>query len=100
MEEVFFLSMVDGSISFTVTETKLFNPVREWLKGKSALLGELISCGFCFGHWVAFGFVALYRPRLFDSWWPLDYFLTALIVAWLAGFQWAIMCRLMEKAGK
>jgi hypothetical protein len=30
----------------------------------------------------------------------LDYFLTALVIAWLGGMQWIIMCLLMQKAGK
>jgi len=30
----------------------------------------------------------------------LDYFLTALVIAWLAGVQWVLMCLLMDKAGK
>ncbi len=52
------------------------------------------------GHWVAFGLVAVYRPRLFEGWWLLAYFLTALVIAWLAAFQWAALCWLMDKAGK
>lgn len=94
------LSLATASISFTVTETKLFLAVRERVKRRNSFFGELISCGYCFGHWVAFSLVAIYRPRLFHGWWLLDYFLTALVIAWLAGFQWALMCWLTGKAGK
>ena len=94
------LSLVTASISFTVTETKLFLPLREWMNTRSALAGELFSCGYCFGHWVALGLVAMYRPRLFVAWWPFDYVLTALVIAWLAAFQWALMCWFMQKTGK
>ena len=100
MEQGLYLSLVTATVSFTVTEMKLFAPVRDWAKARSALLGELLSCGYCFGHWVAFAVTALYRPRLFVCWWPLDYFLTALVIAWLGAFQWVAMCWLMEKAGK
>jgi hypothetical protein len=100
VKTVFFLSLATASISFTVTETNLFKLFREGVKAKNVFLGELISCGYCFGHWVAFALVAIYRPRLFDSWWLIDYFITALVLAWLAGFQWALMCWLMGKAGK
>jgi hypothetical protein len=103
MKTILYLSMVCASISFTVTETKLFKPLREGLKKKLPFLGDLFSCGYCFGHWVAFALVAVYRPRLFAaaaSWWWLDYFLTALVMAWLSGLQWALMCWLMDKAGK
>ncbi len=100
MEIIIYLSIVTASISFTVSETKLFKPLREWMKKKNAFLGDLFCCGYCFGHWAAFALVALYKPRLFIYWWPLDYFLTALSIAWLAGGQWALMCGLMDKAGK
>ena len=94
------LSLVTASVSFTVSEARLFKPLREWIKNRSSLAGELVACGYCLGHWIAFGLVAIYRPRLFQSWWLLDYFLTALVIAWIAGIQWALMCWFMEKAGK
>ncbi len=94
------MSFVTASISFTVTKTKIFKPLREWTKKKNGFFGELVSCGYCFGHWVAFVIVAIFQSKLFDKWWIFDYFLTALIIAWLAAFQWALMCLLMEKAGK
>jgi hypothetical protein len=100
MKTVLYLSLVCASVSFTAVETKFFKGVREWLAGKSRFFGDLFSCGYCFGHWVAFALVAVYRPRLFDFWWLLDYFLTALVIAWLSGIQWALMCWLMQKIGK
>ncbi len=100
MENVLYLSLVTASIAFTVTETKLFLPFRERIKRGSSFLGELVSCGYCFGHWVAFALVAIYRPRLFVSWAFLDYLLTAFVIAWVSGAQWAAMCWLMEKTRK
>ena len=86
-QQILLLSMPNAAIAFTVTETKFFAPLRSWTREKSAFLGELASCGYCFGHWTAFVLVAIYRPRLFDLWWGLDYFLTALTLAWLSAFQ-------------
>jgi hypothetical protein len=100
MKSVIYLSLVTASISFTITETKIFKPLREWTKSKNVFLGELISCGYCFDHWVAFVLVAIYQTKLFEVWWLMDYFLTALVIAWIASFQWALMCLLMDKAGK
>lgn len=100
IEKVICLSFITASISFTITETKIFLPIREWVKKRNASFGELLSCGYCFGHWIAFILVSIYQPSLFELWWLLDYFLTALVVAWLAAFQWATLCWLMEKAGK
>jgi hypothetical protein len=95
-----FLAVVSASVSFVVAETRLFKPIREWIRGGLPFFGSMVSCGFCLGHWVAFALVAVYKPRLFEAWVPLDYFLTALVIAWLGGFQWAVMCILVSKAGK
>ena len=100
MEQVAWLSLVTASVAFALSETTIFATPRKWLKGRSAWLGKLACCGYCLGHWVAFGLVMIYRPRLFEWWWPLDYFLTALVVAWLAAFQWAALCWLMARAEK
>lgn len=97
--DLLLLSLGTASISFAVTESKLFKPLRESV-GKESLLGQLLSCGYCFSHWVALVLVVIYRPRLFDSWWLLDYFLTVLAIAWLGSVQWVLMCLLMDKAGK
>jgi hypothetical protein len=100
IRQVLLLSVATASIAFTICETEIFRAPREALKRKGRWLGKLFSCGYCLGHWVAFGLVAVYRPRLFDAWWGLDYVLTALVVAWLAAFQWGALCWLMSKAGK
>jgi len=100
MGKAILLAVVAASISFTISETKLFKPFREWIKARSRFLGELFSCGYCLGHWASFALVAVYRPRIFYLWQPLDYFLTALVIAWLAAFQWIALFLLMEKAGK
>jgi hypothetical protein len=100
MKEVLLLSMITASISYTITETKLFLPLRDWVNKQSAFLGKLVHCGYCTGHWIAFILVAIYQPKIVYKLGILDYFLTALVIAWLAGFQWIIMCWLMKKAGK
>jgi hypothetical protein len=100
MEHIALLSVVTASIAFTITETKLFAPLREWVRRSSSFWGEMVACGYCFGHWLAFALVAVYRPRLFHAWWVVDYFLTALVIAWLAALQWAVLCWIMVKIGK
>lgn len=100
MEKLFYLSLITASISFTLAETKLFKPLRDRVNAKNSLLGELFSCGYCLGHWVALILASITRFRLFGTWWPLDYVLTALVIAWLSAFQWALMCWAMNKIGK
>ncbi len=100
MAEALWLSLVTASVAFSLSETTVFAGARDWVKGRSVWLGKLAGCGYCLGHWIALGLVAVYRPKLFERWWLLDYFLTALVVAWLAAFQWAALCWLTEKAGR
>lgn len=69
-------------------------------KGRSVWLGKLACCGCWLGRWVAFGLAVIDRPRLFGAWWPLDYCLAALVIAWLAAFQRAALCVPMDRAGK
>lgn len=101
MLEIIYLSFVTASISFTVAETKLFEPLRKFFDKHISLIGKLFNCGYCFGHWIAFILVAIYRPRLFQSSFLLiDYFFTALVITWLAGFQWILLCYLMKSITK
>lgn len=97
---VLWLSLANASMAFTVSETRLFARFREWTRGQSVFAGELVSCGYCLGHWTAFALMLVYAPRLFHGWAPLDYLLTGLVVAWLSGLQWALLCWLCERAGK
>jgi hypothetical protein len=98
--EIVALPLANAALIFTVTETKLFRPFRDWLKAKNDTLGELAGCGYCFGHWSAFAVAAIYQPRIFHAWWPLGYFLTAVVIAWLSAFQWIALCWLMQKTVK
>lgn len=98
--ELLLLSLANASIAFTVSETKLFAPLRAWLDSHSPFLGGMISCGYCLGHWTAAGLCLIYRVRLFHAWWPLDVLLSILVLAWLSGLQWIVMSWLVTKTGK
>lgn len=99
MLEIIYLSFVVASISFTVTEAKLFGSFRMWAKRDNEFLGKLCSCGYCFGYWIALGLSIIYQPHPFSkTWLPLDCFLSALVIAWLSGFQWLMMRLLAERA--
>lgn len=100
MAGVGLLSLVTASVAFTLSESAVFTSLRDRVKSRSVWLGKLACCGYCLGHWVSLGLIAIYRPKPFDALWLLDYSWTALVAAWLAAFQWAALCWLMEKAGK
>ena len=100
MLELILISMVTASISFTVTESKLFEIFRDFVKRKSNFFGGLISCGYCLGHWIAFSIVILYDFNVFNNNLMIDYFFTGLIIAWLSAIQWLLVYLLMIKVGK
>lgn len=101
IRNVLLLSLACAGISTTITEMEIFKGVREWIKSKSTWLGKLFSCGYCMSHWIAFGLVIVYQPRLYYSHCTIvDYFLTVIVISWLASFQWVIMMWLFGKAGK
>lgn len=96
MKEVFVLSLIVASISYTVTRAFIFAPVRDWVKCRSAWLGELVSCGYCFGHWVSFAIVGVYGARSVIGVPGVDYFLTAVMIAWLSAWQQVLFTVLLN----
>ena len=100
MDQVICLSIITASIAFTLSETKLFLPFRDWVSARSKFLGKLVNCGYCTGHWIAFALVAIYKPQFFQCCVLFDYFLTAIAIAWLGAFQWILMCLLIKEAEK
>lgn len=100
MDQVLWLSMATAFIAFTTAETAVFRPVRTRVAETSHWLGKLLACGYCTGFWAAFVLTLIYRPRLLEGPGWLDPFLTAFVIAWLAAFQWALLCRLLGSLGK
>jgi len=101
MLEILVLSMTTACLSFTISESVLFRPLRTWLASRSAVAGNLACCGYCLGHWLALALVLVYQPGLISSRFALlDLLVTVLCVAWLAGLQWIAMCGLMAWVGK
>lgn len=98
--ELILLSIVNASISFTITESVLFQPLRQYLKTKTIWLSKLVSCGYCLGHWTALGLVSIYQFNLFHSNILIDYFCTILVISWLSAVQWLLMCYLMKLTDK
>jgi hypothetical protein len=72
---VVLLAMAVSVISLTVTKTKVFRPLRQWVyswskpkpNGQSdehGFFGELISCPFCFSFYPTVLLMALYSDKL------------------------------------
>jgi hypothetical protein len=95
---IILLSSVSALVSFTVTETDIFLPMREWAKKKSTFFGKMLKCGYCFGFYSSLGLELIYMPNIFDYF--VGYILTWWLIAWLSGAQWAIMNYLFKIADK
>lgn len=80
MERVVLLSVVTGVGGVHNQQGRTLCEPSGVAEGQApTALGRLACCGYCLGHWVAFGLVAIYRPRLLEVRWLLDYSLAALV---------------------
>jgi hypothetical protein len=97
------ISAVTACVSFTIAESALFSGFRRLAARAHPIAGKLAACGYCVGHWVALTLVLALR---LDPGWGRDLPpfmslpLTILLVAWLAGAQWAAMCVLTNTSGR
>lgn len=53
MEPLLIAASISAAISFIVTVTSIFKPLREYLSKIHPKLEELIHCPICFGTWVS-----------------------------------------------
>ena len=63
LQELLIMALATATVSVTVGQSKLFAPWRMWVKGHWRFLGELMSCPYCLGHWVAAGLVLEFSHR-------------------------------------
>ena len=60
LTDILIMALATATVSVTVGQSKLFAPLRAWVKEHWDLGGELISCPYCLGHWVALGVGPVY----------------------------------------
>jgi len=95
------LSAMVSSMTWTVSKTKIFLPVRKEISRHSKIIGELVECPYCLSHYISsvVVLVSLFYgilPFLFVPMWMGSIFYTLTIV-WLAAFQWSILGILWNK---
>jgi len=101
MGSIAVLSALTAAIAFLLTEARITEPLRNRMLLGAPWLTGVFRCGYCAGHWIALGLVAASRPKLaIVAIEPIDLLLAALLVAWLAGFQWAAFCWFLKAIGK
>lgn len=93
------LSIVVGSIAWTVTQEEIFREPREFCKDKSEDCKNIFqrkffyvfTCEYCFSHWVTLAILILTGFRLLiDDW--RGYVLAFFAIPWLAN-QWMSLYR-------
>lgn len=80
------LALATSGNALVIAKAPWFDPIRNWLKARSDLLGELASCHFCLGTWIALILNAIYQVRLVQSWLWLDVFVSAMAIFAVAAF--------------
>jgi len=53
LEKLLFLALATYAASITVSKSLIFERFREWIATKNDFLYNLVSCPYCFSHWVA-----------------------------------------------
>lgn len=101
------IAVAASSISYTITQTELFVPVRSWSQKFGHMIGYLFSCFYCMSHWVVFVGVLIYKPILLSSGYLavdllVSTFFTITIATFVCGFIFkvfltAIAMKLKEK---
>ena len=93
------LSLAVASISWTVTQEKIFEEWREAAKKRSEDASNILvrkffyvwTCEYCFSHWVTIVILLISQFRLLiDDW--RGYFLAFFILPWIAN-QWMSLYR-------
>lgn len=95
--EVVLISFVNATISWTVTEARIFRWVRVNIFSHNSFIKELTRCGYCFGHWVATFLTLTLGLSLFPARHRVvDVILTIFVITWLSGVQYFAMNRLVD----
>lgn len=90
------LALSISAVSFTIARTKVSEPFRVWMKRKSSWFGNLFNCPYCVSHWLSFGAVAIYQPRVIEKYYPLDLLVTAFVIVALSAWSVGIISRAIK----
>ena len=107
MIEFIFLSIANAFISYTVARSVLFQGFRDYLfnradpspKGRVMnFFSELVSCPYCFSHWVAFVMVAIWQPKFTNCGLALlDLGVSAFAMVGVSSLTWAVFEKLTHE---
>ena len=98
---LFILAIPIASIAWTVTHEEIFREPRDWCAKKSTenrgFFGRkifyIMTCEFCFSHYVTVAFLIVTRYKLLYSGW-LGYLIAGFSLVWVANIYMSIFGRL------
>jgi hypothetical protein len=91
------LGVASGVIVLTVTKSSIFAFIRVWVKSKSPFIGELISCPYCFSHWICFLIAIIYRKPIIQVIPVMDFIVTWLVMVFISSICAGIIFKLFSK---
>jgi len=97
---ILWLGLASGLISFTISEAKIFEWLRDWIKDKNTFLSDLFHCGFCISFWISTILELLYLPNLFNKIIIIDQILTIFVIALISAFTWGLLCLIFKFTNK
>jgi hypothetical protein len=97
---ILYMGLASGIISFTISEAKIFEWWRNWIKDKNTFLSDLFNCGFCLSFWVCALLEIIYRPNLFNKIPVVDNILTIFVMTFISGMVWGLLCFIMKMIDK
>ena len=98
---LFILAIPIAAISWTVTHEEIVREPREWCLRRSRssrtwLLRKIfyvVTCEYCFSHWVTLAFLAVTRYQLLYTGW-LGYVVAGFSLVWVANLYMSFFARL------
>jgi hypothetical protein len=95
------LAIPVACVSWTVTHEEVFREIREWFRAQSQaapLLQQrkffyLLTCEYCFSHYIAAAFIALSRFHMLMGGWR-GYLMAWLSVVWISNAYMSVFGRL------
>jgi hypothetical protein len=98
---LFLLAIPIASISWTITHEEIVREPREWCLRRSRSsrgfltrkLFYVVTCEYCFSHWVTLGFLAVTRFQLVYTGW-LGYVVAGFSLVWVANLYMSFFARL------
>lgn len=87
------LAVAAGGMSTTIAKASLFADLRLAIEKHSYYGGLLVRCPYCVAHWLVFGGVVVYQPRLIrGSSSFVDVIVTGFAIVTAATFIAALLC--------